>query len=50
MLRFSEATLSVVAGLDVEAPFTQLRAIRLRAPLESGQLGRLDIDKACSKH
>lgn len=44
-----DATLSVKNGLDVEAPFSQQRAMHLQSSLDSGELEWTDIDKACRR-
>jgi beta-glucosidase len=41
-----DAPLSVKNGLDVEAPFSQQRAMHLQKALDSGDLGWEDVDKA----
>ncbi|KAH7010485.1 beta-glucosidase-related glycosidase [Ilyonectria destructans] len=43
-----DAALSLKNGLDIEAPFSQQRAIHLRTAIESGKISWADVDKACS--
>jgi beta-glucosidase len=44
-----DAPLSVKNGLDVEAPFSQQRAMHLEKALQSGELDWVDVDKACTR-
>lgn len=46
---FRDAPLSVKSGLDVEAPFSQQRAMHLEKALQSGELEREDVDKTCTR-
>ncbi|KAF7556697.1 hypothetical protein G7Z17_g1191 [Cylindrodendrum hubeiense] len=43
-----DAALSLKNGLDIEAPFSQQRAIHLQAAIESGTLSWAAVDQACS--
>jgi beta-glucosidase len=44
-----DAPLSVKNGLDIEAPFSQQRAMHLQSALYSGELEWADVDKACRR-
>lgn len=44
-----DAALSVKNGLDLEAPFSQQRAMHLPAALEQGKLDWADVDKCCER-
>jgi beta-glucosidase len=46
---FRDPSLSVKNGLDVEAPFSQQRAMHLEKALQSGELDWEDVDKACTR-
>ncbi|KAJ4265975.1 hypothetical protein NW762_003948 [Fusarium torreyae] len=44
-----DAALSVRSGLDIEAPFSQQRAIHLKNGLNSGDLSWTDVNKAATR-
>lgn len=44
-----DAPMSVRNGLDVEAPFSQQRAVHLEKALETGELAWTDVDNACTR-
>ncbi|KAK7425906.1 hypothetical protein QQZ08_007620 [Neonectria magnoliae] len=47
IFRLRDAALSLKNGLDIDAPFTQQRALHLGDALVSGKLDWADVDKAC---